>query len=165
MQLMLTEPIHVAGFQVRTNNAREMSGNGKIGKLWGRFMQQNLAAQIPHRIGQTLIVVYSDYASDEKGDYSYLIGAPVSSTPVSSAEGLPSGLVYRRIRPGAYVVINTQKGDVTQIISAAWQQIWAMTPEELGGRRAFAEDYEVYDHRSADPKNAQVEIHVGLRSK
>ena len=153
----LTEPIYVAGFQVRTNNAREAAGTGEIGKLWGRFMQQNLAAQIPNRVGQTLMVVYSDYASDEKGDYNYLLGAPVSSV-----DALPAGLTYRRIPPGSYAVVTTEKGDVTQVVPAAWQHIWAMTPEELGGRRAFTEDYEVYDQRSADPKNAQVEIHLSL---
>jgi predicted transcriptional regulator YdeE len=159
-QETLSQPIYVAGFQVRTNNDREMSGDGEIGKLWGRFMQQKLAAQIPDRVGHTLIAVYSDYASDEKGDYSYLLGAPVPSV-----DDLPSGLAYRRIRRGAYAVINTDRGDVTQVVPAAWHLIWAMTPEQLGGRRAFAEDYEVYDHRSADPKNAQVEIHLSLQTR
>lgn len=159
-QQILSQPIYVAGFQVRTNNAREMNGDGEIGKLWGRFMQQNLAAQIPGRVGQTLIAVYSDYARNEKGDYSFLLGAPVANV-----DELPAGLAYRRIQPGTYAVIHTQKGDVSQVVPAAWQHIWAMTPEELGGRRAFTEDYEVYDQRSADPKNAQVEIHIGLQSK
>ncbi|MFC5864787.1 GyrI-like domain-containing protein [Acidicapsa dinghuensis] len=158
-KITLSNPIYVAGYQVRTNNAREMSGQGEIGKLWGRFMQQNLAAHIPNRVGQTLIVVYSDYASDEKGDYSYLLGAPVSSV-----DAPPAGLTYRHIQPGTYAVIEMDKGDVTQIVPGAWRRIWAMTPEELGGRRAFTEDYEVYDQRSADPKNARVEIHLALRS-
>ena len=92
MKTTLPEPIYVAGYMIRTSNAKEMGGNGEIGKLWGRFMQQNLAAQIPNRIGQTLIVVYSDYASDEKGEYNYLLGAPVTTV-----DGLPAGLSFRRI--------------------------------------------------------------------
>lgn len=156
----LLEPVYVAGFQVRTNNGREMSGSGEIGNLWGRFMQQNLAAQIQDRVGQTLIAVYFDYASDEKGDYSYLLGAPVSSV-----DELPKGITHCRIQPGTYAIVMTEKGDTSQVVPAAWQRIWAMTPKELGGRRAFATDFEVYDHRCADPKNAQVEIQIGLRSK
>jgi predicted transcriptional regulator YdeE len=156
----LTEPISVAGYQIRTSNAREMTGQGEIGTLWGRFMQENLAAQIPHRIGQTLIVVYSGYASDENGEYNYLLGAPVSSI-----EGLPTGLTSVQIAPGNYAVIITEKGDVTQVIPAAWKRIWAMTPQELGGRRAFTTDYEIYDQRSADPKNARVEIHLAITNR
>ena len=154
----LSAPIYVAGFQVRTSNAKEMGGNGEIGKLWTRFMQQNLAAQIPNRVGQTLMVVYSDYASDEKGEYSYLLGAPVSSV-----DGLPKNLSFRRIPAGTYAVFTTAQGPVIDVLQAAWKQIWATPPSELGGPRAFLADYEIYDQRSADPDNAQVEIHVGLR--
>jgi predicted transcriptional regulator YdeE len=49
------------------------------------------------------------------------------------------------------------------VLQAEWKKIWAMQPGELGGQRAFLTDYEIYDTRSANPQNAQVEIHVGLR--
>ena len=158
MKTTLAAPIYVAGFQIRTSNAKEMSGNGEIGKLWARFMQQNLAAQIPNRIGQSLMVVYSDYASDENGEYNYLLGAPVTSV-----NGLPAALTARQIPAGQYAVITTAQGPVASVVQSAWKQIWAMPPAELGGQRAFLIDYEIYDQRSADPTNAQVEIHVGLR--
>ena len=158
MKTTLSEPIYVAGYMIRTSNAKEMGGNGEIGKLWGRFMQQNLAAQIPNRIGQTLIVVYSDYASDEKGEYNYLLGAPVTTV-----DGLPAGLSFRRIPAGQFAVFTTAQGPVAQVLEATWKQIWMSTPSQLGGQRAFVADYEIYDQRSSDPNNAQVEVHVGLR--
>jgi len=154
----LAEPIYVAGFLVRTSNAKEVSGNGEIGKLWGRFMQQNLATQIPNKIGHTLMVVYSDYASDEKGEYTYLLGAPVSTV-----DGLPANLSFRRIPPGNYAVLTTAQGPLIEVLQSTWKQIWSATPAQLGAPRAFVADYEIYDQRSADPNNAQVEIHVGLR--
>jgi predicted transcriptional regulator YdeE len=154
----LAEPMYVAGFLVRTSNAKEMGGNGEVGKLWARFMQQNLAAQIPNKIGHTLMVVYSDYASDEKGEYTYLLGAPVSTV-----DGLPANLSFRRIPPGNYAVLTTAQGPLIEVLQSTWKQIWSATPTQLGGPRAFVADYEIYDQRSADPNNAQVEIHVGLR--
>ncbi|MGB0074244.1 MAG: hypothetical protein WBA18_06945 [Terracidiphilus sp.] len=48
------------------------------------------------------------------------------------------------------------------VLQTAWAHIWKMTPAELGGRRAFVTDYEIYDARSANMQSAQVEIHVGL---
>jgi predicted transcriptional regulator YdeE len=158
MKTTLAEPIYVAGFMVRTSNAKEMSGNGEIGKLWNRFMQQNLATQIPNRVGQNLMVVYYDYASDEKGEYNYLLGAPVTSV-----DSLPAGLSFRQVPPGQFAVITTAQGPIAEVMQSAWKRIWAMSPAELGGTRAFLEDYEVYDQRSADPANSQVEIHIGLR--
>ena len=154
----LAEPMYVAGFLVRTSNAKEMGGNGEVGKLWARFMRQNLAAQIPNKIGHTLMVVYSDYASDENGEYTYLLGAPVSTV-----DGLPANLSFRRIPPGNYAVLTTAQGPLIEVLQSTWKQIWSATPTQLGGPRAFVADYEIYDQRSADPNNAQVEIHVGLR--
>ena len=155
---ILADPIYVAGYQIRTSNAKEMAGNGEIGKLWARFFQEDLAAQIPNRLGQNLMVVYSDYSSDEKGEYSYLLGAPVSSV-----DGLPAGLSHHKIPAGQYAVIITEQGPIVEVMQAAWKRIWAMHPTELGGQRAFLEDYEIYDQRASDPNNSQVEIHVGLR--
>jgi predicted transcriptional regulator YdeE len=149
---------YVAGFSARTNNAREASGQGVIGKLWQDFYQKNLGAQIPNRIGKDIIVVYSDYDSDEKGDYTYLLGAPVSTVA-----SLPSGMNYRTIVAGAYAVLTTDRGPVTEVVPAEWKKIWGMPAEELGGKREFLTDYEVYDRRAADPHNAQVEFHIGIQ--
>ena len=152
------DSFYVAGFSARTNNAKEASGQGVIGKLWQDFYAKNLGAQIPNRIGADTIVVYSDYASDEKGDYTYLLGARVSAI-----DHLPARLTYRKIVPGSYAVLTTDRGPVTEVVPAQWRKIWGMPAEELGGRRAFLTDYEVYDHRAADPRNAQVEFHIGIQ--
>jgi len=153
----LDTPFYIAGYLVRTNNADEAAGKSNIGPLWRRFMQQNLAATIPNRVSDALMVVYSNYASDEKGDYDYLLGARVSSI-----DNLPAGMAWRRVEPGRYAVILTGKGEMPGVLQAAWATIWRMTTTELGGKRAFVTDYEVYDQRTSDPTSAQVEIHIGL---
>lgn len=155
----LAAPFYVAGYLVRTNNANEASGKSKIGPLWQRFMQENLAATIPSRTDNALAVVYSHYAADEKGDYDYLLGARVSSV-----ENLPAGMTWRRAEPANYAIILTEQGQMPGVLQAAWARIWKMPSAELGGKRAFVTDYEVYDQRSANPQNAQVEIHLGLAS-
>ena len=149
---------YVAGYEIRTNNAREMGGQGEIGKLWQKVMQQNLVAQIPSRTDPALIVVYSQYASDEKGDFNYLLGARVTSV-----DHLPTGMTYRKLVPGTYAVFLTNQGPLVDVLQAEWKKIWAMPPEQMRGKRAFLTDYEVYDQRSADQQHAQVEIHIGLK--
>ena len=157
---IVPKPFYVAGFQVRTNNADEAGGHSKIGPLWQRFYQENLGAQIPNRADSALTVVYSEYSSDEIGDYNYLLGARVTSV-----DGLPAGMVSKKVQPGTYAVIPTEVGQMPGVLQAAWRRIWQMPPVELGGKRAFVTDYEIYDARSADPQHAQVEIHIGLASK
>lgn len=153
----IATPFYVAGYLVRTNNADEAGGKNKIGPLWLRFMQENLAARIPNRTDDALTVVYSDYAADEKSDYDYLLGARVNSI-----DNLPKEMVWRKVEPATYAVFLTDKGPMPGVVQAAWASIWKMTANDLGGKRAFITDYEIYDQRSANPQSAQVEIHIGL---
>jgi predicted transcriptional regulator YdeE len=157
-QESIDTPFYVAGYLIRTNNADEAGGKSKIGPLWQRFLQENLAGRIPHRADNVLTVVYSDYASDEKGEYDYLLGARVTSI-----DRLPAGMSSKRVEPATYAVILTDKGQMPGVLQTAWARIWQMSTVELGGRRAFVTDYEIYDQRSADPANAQVEIHIGVQ--
>jgi predicted transcriptional regulator YdeE len=154
---VLQSPFYVAGFLVRTNNADEARGQSKIGDLWQRFYKENLGAQIPNRADSALTVVYSEYSSDENGDYNYLLGARVSSV-----DHLPAGMAWKQVQPGTYAVIPTDVGQMPGVLQETWRGIWHMSPTEMGGKRAFVTDYEIYDQRSADPAHAQVEIHIGI---
>jgi predicted transcriptional regulator YdeE len=153
----LHEPQIVIGIRIRTSNSRELSGEGKIGALWQRFFQDNLLEQIPNRTSDSFYVVYSNYASDEYGEYDYLLGSLVSSIT-----DLPVGMTYEAIATGEYAVITTDKGPVAQVIQDKWKEIWSMPASELGGKRSFLTDYEIYDHRAANPADAEVEIHLSI---
>ncbi len=152
------QPFYVAGYAVRTNNAREAGGYSEIGQLWRRFVEEKAAEKIPDRADTRTLAVYADYDTDEKGDYDYLLGARVTSVA-----HLPAGMTYRMIVPGTYAILTTERGPLTQVLQALWRKIWAMQPAELGGKRAFLTDYEIYDERSVNPMQAQVEIHIGLK--
>jgi predicted transcriptional regulator YdeE len=149
---------YIAGLTARTNNAQEMSGRGKIGHLWREFLQPNLAAKIPNKVGVDLVAVYTDYETDHTGHYTYLIGLPILS-----ADSLPANLTVKHVPPGRYAVFTSQRGPLQTIGPELWQRIWAMSPEELGGERAFRTDFEIYDQRAANPDNAQIDVYIGLR--
>lgn len=149
----------VAGYTARTNNAAEAGGHGKIGPLWQRWFAEDLGAKIPSRVGNDILAVYSDYANDENGDYTYLLGVHVSSV-----ENLPQGLSYRKIAAGRYAIFTTETGPAMRVVPAAWQKIWAAPASEMGGKRAFLTDFEVYGERAADPQHAQIEIHIGVQA-
>src|ERR1700722_2472027 len=67
----------VVGIAARTSNAKEMTAEGVIGKQWGRFMAEGLRAKIPNKADQAILAVYTDYASDHAGEYTFVLGARV----------------------------------------------------------------------------------------
>src|SRR5690349_5643950 len=95
------------GIAVRTNNAKEMTPEGVIGKQWGRFMQEGLLEKIPHRADQSIVAVITDYASDKDGDYTQVIGARVLRI-----EDVPQGMVAKKVPAGRYAVFTSEKGSV-----------------------------------------------------
>ncbi len=40
----------IIGIQVRTSNAREMTGQGDIPKQWTKFYKEGIADKIPHKV-------------------------------------------------------------------------------------------------------------------
>jgi predicted transcriptional regulator YdeE len=149
---------YVVGLSARTNNAHEMSGKGKIGSVWQSFLQPSLIAKIPNKVGVDPIAVYTDYETDHTGHYTYLLGLPISPD-----EPVPPSLTVKRVPAGRYAVFTSGRGPITRVVPEIWQRIWAMSPKELGGERAFQSDFEIHDQRAADPENAQIDVYVGLR--
>ncbi len=149
----------VVGITVRTNNSRETGPGGEIPKLWQRAMQPGLLSQIAGRADENIVVVNSDYASDEHGDYDYTLGVRVTD-----ANTVPSGFTAKEVRPGRYAVLHSQQGAPWQVVPALWKQIWTMTPADLGGNRAYQTDFEIYPP-GADPQNIRMEVHLGLKAQ
>jgi len=152
------EGFAVIGIAVRTNNTKEMTKDGAIGKQWARFMQEGLLEKIPHRADQNIVAVITDYASDKDGDYTQVIG-----TRVTSIDNVPAGMVVKKIPPGRYAVFTSEKGPVAQVVVATWQKIWATPKSEPGGNRAYNADFEVYDERARDPQATVMDVYIGIK--
>ena len=151
--------IKLIGLIARTNNKNEMNPEtAKIGALAGNYWGQNIAIQIPNRKnpGVTLSV-YTNYASDEHGDYTYFIGEEVDSF-----DNVPASFKQLVIPAGKYQKFTTSSGKMPQIVIEAWQQIWKMSVNDFGSKRAYQADYEVYDQRAMDPNNTSLDIFIGI---
>jgi predicted transcriptional regulator YdeE len=148
----------VMGIATRTNNAREATADGVIGKQWARFMQDGILAKTPHKLDHSIIALYTDYASDHNGDYTFILGAKVSS-----AADLPPGMVAKTIPAGRYAVFTSEKGPGSKVVPELWMKINSLPKSEPGGDRAYRADFEIYDERAADPTNLQADIYVGVR--
>lgn len=152
--------IKLVGLTARTNNINEMNPQtSKIGELAGRFWSQNVAGQISNRKNPGVTFsIYTEYDSNEHGDYTYFIGEEVSS-----CENIPQGLQQLTIPAAKYQKFTTSTGKMPEVVVNAWQQIWKMSANDLGGERAYVADFEVYDQRASDPANTSLDIYIGIK--
>jgi CubicO group peptidase (beta-lactamase class C family)/predicted transcriptional regulator YdeE len=148
----------VIGIAARTNNVKEMAADGVIGKQWGRLVQEGLLAKIPNKADTSIVAVYTDYASDHNGDYTFLLGARVKSD-----SDVPAGMVAKKIPSGKFAVFTTEKGPAQKVVPKTWMTINSLPKTDVGGDRVYQADYEIYDERAADPTNMVADIYVGIR--
>jgi CubicO group peptidase (beta-lactamase class C family)/predicted transcriptional regulator YdeE len=148
----------VIGITARTTNAKEMTPDGVIGKQWMRIFQEGVLGKIPNKADASIIAIYTDYASDHNGEYTYLLGARVTS----DAE-VPEGMVAKKISGGKFAVFTSDKGPAPQVVPATWMKINSLPQNAVGGNRLYRADYEIYDERARDPQNLQVDVYVGIR--
>lgn len=122
------------------------------GSLWQKFQRDKVFDLIPNKLTNEVYAVYFDYEQDETKPFSYFIGCVVDE----HAE-IPSNLTSLEIPAQDYVVVKA-KGVMTGCITEAWTTIWnAQIP------RKFGFDFEVYDERSQDWNDAEVDIYVSIK--
>jgi predicted transcriptional regulator YdeE len=148
----------VIGIAVRTSNAKEMTADGVIGKQWARIFQEGLIEKIPNKADSNILAVYTDYASDHNGEYTYLLGARVTSD-----KEIPAGMVAKKVPAGKYAVFTSEKGSGPKVVPELWMKINSLPKKAVGGDRVYAADYEVYEARAADPQNLQMDVYVGIK--
>jgi len=138
----------VSGFSVRTSNQDEMNpGKGKIAGLWQDF------STILHREGiqpTAVYGVYSDYASDEHGEYD-VTAAITGVFPHAERREL-------HIPSGRYLRFEKQ-GPLPGAALALWQEIWDYFRQGATVKRTYLFDFEEY----TGPKS--VAIYIGIKEE
>ena len=147
----------VIGIEARTTNRKEATPDGFIPKQWQRFFQEGILEKIPNKISRNVYAVYTDYASDYHGEYDYVIGAMVKEGTLP-----PPGMVAKNIPGGHFAVLTSNQGPLPKVVPEAWQAIFKLEDENKL-QRTYKADFEIYDQRSQDPQNAQVDLYVGMK--
>jgi predicted transcriptional regulator YdeE len=93
----------------------------------------------------------------EHGDYTYFSGEEVSSF-----DHIPDNR-QKLVIPAKYQRFMTQSGKMPDVVIDAWQQIWKMSSDDRGGKRAYIADFELYDQRANDPSSASLDIYIGMK--
>ncbi|MBD3858495.1 AraC family transcriptional regulator [Bacillus sp. 28A-2] len=137
----------IKGLSIRTTNEMERTKERKIAPLWEQFFAQQLhGGQAP------VIGLYSDYEKDENGSYLFTAGQLVNQHTEQAIE----------IPASAYARFRTRKGPIEEVVLETWQQIWKWDQRHF---RTYTGDFEWYDERSIDPKEAQIDIYITVDEK
>ncbi len=152
--------IKLVGITERTSNVAEINPNtAKIGATIQKFFKENLPDKISNRkTPGKMFAVYTNYESDVNGDYTYFLGEEVTSFD-NVAEGLETLIIPFQ----NYMKFTSQPGEMPTVVINMWQDIWKMNEADLGGKRAYIADFEVYDERSKDPKNTVLDVYIGIK--
>ena len=150
----------LVGLTARTNNKDEMTpGKGKIGPLTHHYWSNQVGDQVKSRTNPGVTYsVYTDFESDEHGEYTYFIGQQVDSCDDQNTDDHST----LTIEPSTYQKFTTAPGPMPQVVIDAWQEIWQMTDEDFEGKRTYLADFEVYDQRAENPNEAVVDIYIGI---
>ncbi|MBO1514656.1 GyrI-like domain-containing protein [Metabacillus bambusae] len=143
------------GISAVTSNEAEMKNEGVIEGLWGKIYSSEFIQTIPNKINQSIFALYTNYESDETGTYTFVIGSEVVQ---DTKEAL--GMEKFEVPEAKYIVFTTRKGPVQEVVIEAWQEIWEWSKTN---ERAFLSDFEVYDERTIDPENSQVDIYISVK--
>src|SRR5271156_7118073 len=73
------EGFTVVGISVRTSNAEQMTTERPIGKQWERLFKDGILAAIPNKADGNIVALYTEYAGDKDGEYTYVLGARVTN--------------------------------------------------------------------------------------
>ena len=141
------------GLALKTKTTNENGQSGiDCGTLWQQFEEANCAAKIPEKLSNEIFAVYYDYEGDYTKPFSYFIGCKVRN-----ATKVPEGMDSLVIPDQRYKQFFA-KGIMPDCVANKWKEIWSSDIS-----RAYQADFEIYDERSKDWNNAEVDIFISVK--
>ncbi len=154
MSKEMVNEITVIGLALKskTTNAGGQSATD-CRNLWHHFDDGDFQSVIPGKTADTVYGVYFHYEGDSSLPFSYLVGCPVSPGSIA-----PPGMISLTIPAGDYEKI-AACGKLPDCVIQAWIEI-----RNGNYPRTFQTDFEVYDERSRDWNQGEVDVFVSVKS-
>lgn len=154
--------IKLVGITTRTSNAslfEQDPSTNAVAATVQKYFHNGLSEKISDRTKPgTTYCIYTQYETDENGEYTYFIGEAVNGF-----ETIPDTFETLTIPAQTYAKFTNASGPMPAVCIEMWQNIWKMNASDLGGKRAYIADFEVYDERSHDHNNVILDIYIGIQ--
>lgn len=142
----------VIGIAIRTTNENGQSAID-IPQLWARFFSENILDQIPGKVENTIYSIYTDYELDYTKPYTTILGCRVKDLDL-----VPEGFTAKEIGGGTFTTFQAKGKMADGIVVREWMKIW-----DTDLPRSYTADFEVYDERSQNPDDAEVDIFIAVK--
>jgi predicted transcriptional regulator YdeE len=150
MEKTSKEEFQLIGLSLGKKTRNEAGQSGiDCGTLWQKFETGGFAKKIPDLLSNAIYAVYFDYEGDHNKPFCYFIGCKVNP-----GTKVPAGMDRLIIPPQNYSIV-VARGEMPDCLIESWSKIWKSKID-----RAYRFDFEVYDDRSKDWDDAEVEIFV-----
>lgn len=126
-----------------------------IPKFWGEFLNAGLMNQIPNRMGEAIMGIYTNW--DYSENFDVIIGSQVRHETK-----VPEGFVTHRMKPAKYMVF-TIPGNQNQDILNGWKYIYGTWMPNTGYEREFSDDFDLFDDRFQSDTNPESEIYIPIK--
>ena len=152
METTKLDSFNIIGIAVRTTNQNGQAAQD-IYALWMKFMSENILAQIPNKVDDTVYCMYTDYEKDHTAPYTTIIGCKVKNL-----DSIPKGMVGKNIKASQYKKF-VAKGKIDEgSLFKAWNEIWSSDI-----KRSYTADFEVYDEKHKGPNvYSETDIFVAI---
>lgn len=149
------ETFHLAGYATRITPAKAAE---QLAQAWQHLMMHPLEVS-PHDADPHLYAAYTDYESDFRAPYTFVLGVRVA--PTTRHEGLELVTV-----PAGSFEPFVAEGLPRHALWKTWSAVWERWPAGSTGRR-YAVDFERYTPAAltalATQAPTRVDVFVGLR--
>lgn len=142
---------YLIGISIRTTNENQQAAQD-IPALWQRFMENNMASEIPHKLSDELYCVYTEYEKDYTRPYTTVLGCKVSSL-----DQIPEGMSGWQIPESDYQIFRASGKQDEPFVLNEWMRIW---DSEI--KRRYTADFEIYGAEAHHPEQAKVDIYISI---
>ncbi|MFA5592894.1 MAG: GyrI-like domain-containing protein [Micavibrio sp.] len=147
----------LGGFSIVGISTLTCNENGKaaddINALWQRFFEEAVGDSIPHKDGQAIYAVYSDYEGDHTKPYRVTIGCKTLPVAADLREGL-----HKIHIPAADYMIFAARGEQPKSLLQTWETIW-----KSDIKRSYGCDLEIYGQRFFEEGLHEILVCVGVK--
>lgn len=146
MKVAYVKDLMISGHSTTTNNQNETNDEtAKIPQLWEEYDSLNIYSKTFNKAkSSNLYATYTNYQSDENGDYDVTIGVEVTK---------PKNAIV--IKDERYLVFS-KKGELPDIVVETWNEITEYFSHKPEYERKFSIDFEKY------AKEDEIEIYISI---
>lgn len=137
----------IIGIATRTTNEKNKAMKD-IKDLWDKFYMDRVMYNVPQRVDENVISLYTNYEKDHTKPYTVILGYKVSNI-----DSIPAGMVTTSVPKSKYAVFHVEGENLVKELLKIWKWVWQSDLE-----KTYTGDFEVYSNPNGHGANVYIAI-------